>query len=299
VKNFIIYSPTYRDDSGGIIVLHKLASILCLLGHNARIWEQTKPSPAELRTLRGWIKLFGRSRTQIKKTLRSKNTALPYGLKHARCADINTAIVIYPEIISGNPLRASRVVRWLLNKPGEICGNVDFSENEITFYYHKQFNDTSINPDYDHRLNVVDPKTDIYFEQNKNPRNGQCHMLRKGRHREHLDHDESSIGIDGLSHEEIAAIFNRTEYFVSYDLHTMYSRYAAMCGCIPVVVPELGLSKEEWRPDIASRYGIAYGWDDVSWAVSTRHLLLEVIKNAEASSRESVIEFLAIMDHHF
>ena len=50
----------------------------------------------------------------------------------------------------------------------------------------------------------------------------------------------------------------------------MYSRYAALCGCIPIVVPIEGVSKQEWHPEKELRYGIAYGSGDVEWALQTR-----------------------------
>ena len=98
--------------------------------------------------------------------------------------------------------------------------------------------------------------------------------------------------IDGLSHQEIAKIFNECKYFVSYDLYTMYSVYAAMCGCISIVVPMDGLSKEAWRPEPERRYGIAYGEDDIEFAISTRNLLLEELDRQEAENLETVKLFI-------
>ena len=79
----------------------------------------------------------------------------------------------------------------------------------------------------------------------------------------------------------------------------MYCRYAAMCGCIPVVVPQEGLSKEDWRPELANRYGIAYGWDDVSWAVESRTKLIDYLAETEERSIKSVRIFLDIVENHF
>ena len=75
-------------------------------------------------------------------------------------------------------------------------------------------------------------------------------------------------------------IFNRCEYFVSYDPCTFLSIIAAFCGCISIVYPVEGLSKEEWLSTIAVKkymqekqinvlYGVAYGLEEIEWAKST------------------------------
>ena len=80
-----------------------------------------------------------------------------------------------------------------------------------------------------------------------------------------------AIPIDGLSHEEIADIFNRCSVFYSYDEATFYSQYAAICGCLSVVVPGLYSSREEWvASHPIARYGVAYGLDDLDHARRVR-----------------------------
>ena len=44
------------------------------------------------------------------------------------------ATVIYPEIISGNPFNAKKIIRWILNAP---LKDVKFNEGEITWAYDK------------------------------------------------------------------------------------------------------------------------------------------------------------------
>ena len=82
-------------------------------------------------------------------------------------------------------------------------------------------------------------------------------------------------------------IFNQVEYFYSYDLYTMYSDYAAMCGCVSIVVPILGLTKEEWRPAHEARFGVAYGMEDKEWAQKTRQSLFRsVCSTATKTNRD-------------
>ena len=51
----------------------------------------------------------------------------------------NDDIVVYPEVVCGNPLGAKRVVRWLLNEPGVIGGDGVFEEQDLILAYSKNF----------------------------------------------------------------------------------------------------------------------------------------------------------------
>lgn len=297
---FIVWSPAYRDNSGGIIVLHKLLSILKEQGHQALLWPQRKPSIYELKDFKGLVKLVKWYGFLIKSKMKGEDIRSPYQIALATSKDIKGAVVVYPEITVGNPLGASRVVRWLLSLPGERTGIIEFGNDDVFFYYNEHFNDWGLNPHPERKLNVVEPLSSLYFPPVVNDdRSGQCYIIRKGKNRPHDYHEENAIGVDGLSHEEMANIFRKSKYFISYDLYTMYSRYAAMCGCIPVVVPEPGLSEEKWRPEIDKRYGVAYGWEGVPWAIETRDLLLEAIKKSDIDSDNSVHNFVRIIEDVF
>lgn len=296
---FIIWTPLYRSDSGGIIVLHKLAKILQDSGHVALIWPKPKPLVFELKSIRGWLKLAKWLGLRLKSYIMSRDIRSPYCLTLATKRDIHDSIVVYPEIVEGNPLGASRVVRWLLNKPGIIKGSVDFGADDLFFYFHEHFNDWAINPHKDRKLNVVDLMSDVYRNYNYGSRSGQCYMTKRGRNRTLSYHDPEAEKVDGLKHEELAIVFNKYKYFVCYDLYTMYCRYAAMCGCIPIVVPEEGLTKEQWRPEIDSRYGLAYGFEDIPWALETRSKLLELLGDTELNSMDSVKKFVVITQLYF
>jgi hypothetical protein len=123
-------------------------------------------------------------------------------------------------------------------------------------------------------------------------RQGSCHMMRKGAGRPLVHDTRDSPCLDGLSHEEIAAEFRRRERFYSYDPFTMYSWYAAICGCIPVVVPLPGVPKLEWIAEEEDRFGIAYGDDDVAWAVATRGKLIARLRDRRSSEDWMVRRFI-------
>ena len=113
-------------------------------------------------------------------------------------------------------------------------------------------------------------------------------------------HDVSdSILIDGLSHEQAAKVFNQVEMCISYDPYTLYSQYAAICGCVSVVVPKEGVTEQEWQPDTNLRLGVAYGFDRVGWARKTQHRVLECMRNLVNASNDSVAEFIRKCDQHF
>lgn len=286
----IIVTPGYDDNAGGIVVLHQLCDRLNKLGHEAYVWPFFKPALDFTNPFRA-VYLFSRYFRKSIKYGFKKNPKLD--TPTATYDDLKNAVIIYPEVVVGNPLKAQNVVRWLLHKPGfNNGGKIDFGADDLFFYYDKAFDDSRYNRYPENHLHIVSQRSDVYKITNHATREGRCYLLRKG-YRRNIVHDiADSRLVDGLSHEETAQVFNEVEYCISYDTYTMYNVYAAMCGCVPVVVPEEGVTKEEWQPIEEGRYGIAYGFDDIEYAIQTRPLLLQYMEKQERESNESVMRFV-------
>lgn len=123
-------------------------------------------------------------------------------------------------------------------------------------------------------------------------------MFRKGQGKKPV-HPDGSISLDNLSHAEISRIFNQCKYFISYDPYTYYSIYAVLCGCISIVIPDSGVAKNEWYPEEKSRYGRAYGMDDIEYAVQTTPLLLAQIQAQNTDNLQSVNAFVELCQSYF
>lgn len=122
--NFIIYAPAYKDDSGGIIVLHKLCHLLNELGHQAYLW----PNQFGVRPT-----LWKKIKRSLKKFPYHTNSEYNTPIANKSLFHENS-IVVYSEVDYGNPLAAKNVVRWLLHKPGFHTGVINYGKNELTFF---------------------------------------------------------------------------------------------------------------------------------------------------------------------
>ena len=286
--NFIIYAYRYNDDSGGTVVLHKLCHLLNVMGYEAKLWPNYKPA-------KGSRFYFSKIFKYFRKSLHRKFAINPsWNTPLAKDSDIiDTSIIVYPEIVDGNPLNAKNIVRWLLHKPGfHTKSRVNYTKNELVFFYLKSYIDTSLQVDLDNELYIPNNREDTYYQINFGPRIGSCYILRKGKDRNIVHDISNSVLIDGKSHEEIAKIFNEVEYCISYDTYTMYSVYAAMCGCKSVVIPEERVSKNEWHPDETQCYGIAYGFEDVAKAEETKKYLFARFTTEQAQTTQQVHQFV-------
>ena len=294
---FIIYTPHYDPNSGGIIVLYKLYSILNKLGHTAKIWNWTKIHSHENRIINGKIN----AGHFIPSTISKVDIDCPYQIILAKEADVQDSIVIYPEIVEGNPLGAKRVVRWLLNKPGAISGTVSYGLDELTLHFSEHFLPIGLPVEPRYQLKIFDYKSDIYINIQPETRINCYFMVRKGGDVPLTYHPPGSIQVDGLGHKELAQLFQTAKLFISYDLHTAYSAFASLCGCDSVVVPRIGMLKEQWKAgkDIAEMNGIAYGFEDIPQARNTRADLLHSFNEVEPKNESQVINFLNLCDSYF
>ena len=117
------------DKSAGIVVLHRLADALIKLGHKAYIiFYSGNPAKAN----------FHWSNNQSyydKELLHTEFDRTPDDKTYIKKL-IAESYVIYPEVISGNPLNAKRAVRYFLNSDGVLTGtpsNYSEKDYKLTF----------------------------------------------------------------------------------------------------------------------------------------------------------------------
>ncbi len=292
---FVVYAFPYESDRGGNIALLLLCERLRELGADAYIWPATTPYSLVPRNLKG----VGKTARRLLQLLTGhKFPTGPFPVPIATRQIVDESVVIYPEIVAGNPIRGKKIVRWFLHRPGHHTGKINYGGNELYFFYQDAFNDTDINPYSSNRLTVTYHHP-AYKNLHADNRRGTCVLVRKGSDR--LDHIElrSNMIIDGMSHENVAEIFNGTNYLQSLDLYSMYSVFAAMCGCTPVIEPKPGVSKEQWFPREEDRYGLAYGWDDINWAVETRPFLIKKLLQDRQIEDAMTKEFIEKVESFF
>jgi hypothetical protein len=73
-----------------------------------------------------------------------------------------------------------------------------------------------------------------------------------------------------------------------------------MCGCISIVVPDPNVTKEQWLVGSRlSKYGMAYGEEDIPRALETLPLLFEEINKMNLEMDEQVIKFTEHCQNYF
>jgi len=310
-RKYLIFTGSYNENNGGVVVQHKLCSMLNDLGYESyvhplyeRYYEINKNNfNLTLRIFLGFIKRVFSGLYKDHKQYKGFKLNPYFNTKLLNKKDIifnDEWIVIYPEIAFGNPANAKNVVRWLLYNPGVHTKKIFFGENELCFKYNSAFSSYLTTMEHSKELKVIHYPLEHYNLDNASKgRTGTAYCLRKGRNKP-IQHDlDNSILIDGKSHVEIAAIFKQVKTFISYDTYTAYSFFAVLCGCNSIVIPDEGLTEEQWYPNPEDRYGLSYGFDGVEQARRTAHLVKQHVIEEEAKSKENVENFIDVAESFF
>lgn len=296
-KNYIIYAPPFNENIGGSIALHKLCDLLNSIGEQAYLWKALEKPTFKFRApIKSTYNLL---RYLVHKYYEKYEIFALFNTPIANKKALKNSIVIYPEVVNGNPLKAKNIVRWFLHKPGFHTGQINFGQNELYFYYQNAFNDDIINVYPDNKLMVLFIRDDIYKQTNFMEREGICYLIRKGKKKPIVHDMTNSICIDGMSHMEISVVFNKMEYFISYDTHTMYQIYALMCGCKVIVIPDEGITKEIWQPIQELRDGISYGMNDIEVSEKNKSKLFDYLRKEEKNSYNSAQVFVSKCEFFF
>ena len=299
----VMYLPMYNEKVGGIIALHKLMNLLRCSGLVEKVYAfpyfdtafydvkgVVQNNPSDFEKYKFTISNLHHFKINAEFVYEFIDIANISNLHHLIMAE--DLVVIYPEVISGNPVGVKKVARWLLHDPGRLTGKVYYETGEIYFPYTHFTADLKI-PHSKTSSSVILIQHTPFEVFNTNgvaaKRAGSAYCLRKGKDRKIIHDLQDSICIDDLTQDEVAKVFKKVEYFYAYDTRTFYSQLAALCGCKSIIIPHPHLDVHD---DPSFLLGVAYGMKDLERAEQTKPLLLQQLKKEEESSRENAIKML-------
>ncbi len=282
MSKIFIAAPPYKDTIGGIIVLHKLVSVLNKVGHEAYL-------------------------TTIPEFFRGEvfNISSRFNTPFSFDFDLKNDIFLYPEIVNGNPLNGKNIVRYILNDGHRADRDnrmATWGDNDYWLYFTKHFYDSYREENY---LHIIDPKLDIFQDYGFDRTQEACFNYGKQSHQiETLNqiHPKNAIQIDrSWTDEKLVKLFNTTKRFYSYDYKTYLNALASLCGCESIIVPHPETSRKEvMEKQPGNKYGISWGVDpnELKEASSTKPLLREYLRNLEKKQYNDVkIAFDKIITH--
>jgi hypothetical protein len=225
---YYIVAPPFTTLSAGIKSLHVLCDALNREGERAHILP------------------FGDESYRYRTDITEPDLLTPILTQHClrRHFDEGLApILVYPEIVAGNPYSSDCVVRYVLNYPGLLGGDNYYSEDNLIFSYSKELASHTKHPENTLFIPVSDTQI-FYPPEQKGERRGACFYAWKFKniHGGQLleitrDAFEITSGLhDSLSPQEIADLFRRSEIFYAYE-NTALITEAALCGCPTVLLP--------------------------------------------------------------
>lgn len=303
IEYVLVFAPTYSENIGGVIMLHKLSDLLNKAGVSSFIFpyfDNTQENSKEaLQCNREYLQA---------KLLKAKNSfeinsAFTTSLLEdaSLLDDLDKWAVVYPEVVSGNPLGAKNVIRWFLHYPGFHTGITNYGDKELYFkvssgmqdFHYKNSKTSNI------VLKFLHYPLDLYNLDNvSRQRKGTAYCLHKGKSKE-IQHDLSdSVLIDGKSHKEVAEIFKAVEMFISYDAHTSYIAFAVLCSCKTLVIKDNEDNEKIWTRNLENKYGIVYGLENKDKARANSSVLLNDIL-LEASNYEKLTQDFLEEVHEF
>ena len=248
---FYIWAPPYSPYSGGILVLHLLCHFLNHLGVEA------------------FVKSGGVSG-------RLHTPQLTPELARAHAAAGRLPVCIYPEIVLANEMSGTRVVRLLLNQPGQRGkvrggGVAEFWASpqrrmEYLVDFAREFKDADL-PSRTLFVPIVDDRN-FYDPPAGTERRGFLVYSHRVRVTPEMipAWAQPHTMIDMQNHrtpEVLGELYRRSEGLIVFE-RTGAQLEAAMCGCPVVAVPGFGL------PDIPMR--ALFGSDGVGWGANVAEL---------------------------
>lgn len=253
------------------------------------VYHQTHTTSGGLQAIRKLTEILvskGQTVYVVGSTFNVKGTIFVHNLGEIYSDDL---VVIYPEIVAGNPFNCKHVVRWILYHTFHRDEENTWQDTDEYFYLLDYYNtkrecEKKILAAYNFRL---DEFNDLGYE-----REGYCHLIKKNNVETSFVEKYGSQHIPETNFPALAEMFNKKKYFLTYDDSTYFLNIAALCGCIPVVLYKepKALDYKEKYPTM--KYGVAHGFEEIEHAINTRHLMRAQLEKLETLSYQTVDDFI-------
>jgi len=174
---------------------------------------------------------------------------------------------IYPEVVTGNPLAAESVIRWVLNRPGFLShlgkqGDTIYSADEHIFYYSEIFR-----PYIQNRIagKLCMPIIDeaIFFSDDMAPasRSLDCFYVGKSVWQEGVIARDRAFEItrEYPAKTELGKLFRAARVLYCFDNSTALVYEALLCGCPVVIIPDGTQTRQDYGK---LESGIAWGVEE-------------------------------------
>jgi len=297
--NFVIdLFINFKDQmSGGLVALHRLSYELAERGHNVYIFCQPEYPHENINVIDSTTKIDG-SRF--------------YSTWERFFFNLNNTISIYTEYTLNNPFGTKHIVRWLLYHTKKEFED-QYYDNE---YYFNFGNFYTYKNKLTDKLTVIDYNLDKLYIEN-NVRKGYCHILHKNTPENYLEilskYNSTEINgwFDNGGYDYLRKVFNKYEYFLTFDEKTFLTTAAALCGCKVIILNTSNkdnliknayteskyygksLTPTEYKlQNPLNMFGVAYGIEDLKWAEDTIHLVRDHIIEMEKIDKKTVNNFI-------
>jgi hypothetical protein len=270
VRPYVIVTPGYTEKSWGVRTQHLLCHVLNEIG-----------VPAYLHLLR-------RSDTNPR-----------WRAPLATRRHVKEGIVVYGEL-EANPLRAKRVVRWLLNRPGYINGKVfpPRPEDYVVAF-------SPIIDDTKPILNLQTPDEGVFHPRGLPAKDGELFYVGKGlpeARTPEVERGRTQVTRAWPStHHELADVLRRSKTLFSYDTLSGINYEATLCGTLCIIIPNGPYTREDIAKGELGMNGIAWGTDpaEVERAIATLPDAYPHYQSVVARQHEGVRAFVDATQTHW
>lgn len=225
--SIVLFSPDFADDCGGIQVLFEMARVIDE-NPNWRALMCTRKN-VENSTFTNFI-----DKDQI------------------RLLDMDKTVVLYPEIVDGNPIpEAKHVARLILFKIDPKI-QVTWRETDMIYYFSSFGNDEISTEKLFYCLR--EQPSELLREQPKERKINSC-MWRKWDHFHSEENVQEWMPTDLLNLDRFGTFAEKREKlqssltFYSADPYTYWSFIAAFNGAVSVIMP-INMTKSEWAASL-------------------------------------------------